>query len=381
MKIVIAPDSFKGSLSALQAAEAIKKGIEKQARKVETLLVPMADGGEGTMDSLIAATQGTVQKAEVKDPLGRTITAEYGLLGEAGQSGKKQCVIDTASASGLALLTEQEKNPLVASSQGTGQLMMHALEQGCNRLIIGLGGSATVDGGAGILQALGAKLLDEQGQEVGPGGGPLHKIKQLDLTALDPRLKNAEIVAACDVNNPLIGPEGAAKVFGPQKGASEEMVNQLETGLKHWADLLEQTTGRSIHLFPGAGAAGGIGGMLKAVFNCKMETGIDMVIAAADLKQKLLGAQLVITGEGQIDQQTAFGKTPYGVAKVAKSLGIPCVAIAGSVGEGIGSLHECGITAVFSLINRPMSLQAAIEHSEDLLSSIAEQIVRLYVAK
>ncbi|WP_455675609.1 glycerate kinase, partial [Pradoshia sp.] len=355
MKIVIAPDSFKGSLSALEAAKAIEKGVKRARKDAETVLVPVADGGEGTLDSLLAAANGKKVQVNVKGPLLETVQAEYGLLRE-----RDICVIEMASASGLYLIEQSQLNPLLTTTYGTGELIKHALDNGCRRFILAIGGSATNDGGAGMLQALGMRLLDADGQPIQFGGGALRKLTQIDTSEFDARIAESEFLIASDVQNPLIGRHGASYVFGPQKGATSEMVEQLDQNLGHFADLVEEQTGIRLHDKAGAGAAGGIGGAFQAFFPSKMSRGIDIVIEYIGLKEKLIGAECVFTGEGQIDFQTASGKTPMGVAQEAKKHRIPVFALAGSIGQGIDVLHEHGITSVHSIVNGPMALEEAM---------------------
>lgn len=374
MKIVIAPDSFKGSLSAFEVAKAIEKGVKKVREDIETVLVPVADGGEGTLDSLVAATNGRKVQVDVKGPLLETVQAEYGLLGDG-----ETCVIEMANASGLYLIEQSQLNPFITTTYGTGELIKKALDNGCRKFILGIGGSATNDGGAGMLQALGMKLLDSEGQSIRFGGGALRDIVQIDVSEFDARIAESEFLIASDVQNPLIGINGASFVFGPQKGATPEMVDQLDQNLQHYANLVEEVTGVRLHEMAGAGAAGGIGGAFQAFFPSKMSRGIDIVVEYTGLKEKLIGADCVFTGEGQIDFQTASGKTPMGVAQEAKKCGIPVFVLAGSIGHGIDVLYEHGITSVHSIVNGPMALEEAMERGEELLLQAAERVVRTYL--
>ncbi|MED4202958.1 glycerate kinase [Neobacillus mesonae] len=376
MKIVIAPDSFKGSLTALEAALAIEKGIKKVLPKAETVLVPVADGGEGTADSLVAATDGRFVDVVVKGPLLEQVQAAYGILGDQGT-----CVIEMATASGLNLIAPEKRNPLLTTTFGTGELIKKALDDGCQNFILAIGGSATNDGGAGMLQALGMKLLDSDGKPVGFGGGELSRIAAIDESEFDARIAEAKFLIATDVQNPLIGMNGASHVFGPQKGATPEMVEVLDRNLAHWADLIEAKTGIRLHEKPGAGAAGGIGGAFQAFFPAVTKRGIDLVMEYTKLGQKLEGAKCIFTGEGQTDFQTASGKTPMGVAQEAKKHGqIPVFILAGSVGSGIDQLYEHGINSVHSIINAPMTLQEAMDRGAELLEQAAEQVMRTYLA-
>ena len=375
-KIVVAPDSFKGSLSALEVAESVERGIKKVLPAITIHKVPMADGGEGTLESLVDATSGRLEVVTVMDPLLREIKATFGVLGD-----NKTAVIEMAQASGICLVAEKEKNPLLTTTFGTGQLIKAALEMGLRNFILAIGGSATNDGGAGMLQALGAKLLDINNEEVPVGGGNLHKVEHIDLSNFDTRIKDCKFTIASDVQNPFIGSNGASFVFGPQKGATPSMVEQLDSNLTHWANKIEEVTNRSVHHIPGAGAAGGLGGAFLAFFPSELKRGIDIVIEYTDLESFLVEADLVITGEGKIDFQTASGKTPMGVAQLAKKYDIPTIAIAGTVGEGIENLYEVGIDAMFSLTDGPMRLEKAMKDGSQLITKQIEQIIRLYLLK
>ncbi|PMC37865.1 glycerate kinase [Bacillus sp. UMB0899] len=373
MKIVIAPDSFKGSVSAVEAALAIERGILKAFPDFETVCLPIGDGGEGTLDTLVAATNGHTKAVRATGPLGQQIDAEYGILGD-----NKTCVIEMATASGLALVPEGQLNPLKATTYGTGELIRHALDSGYTSFILALGGSATNDGGVGMLQALGLKVLDENGNEIGQGGGELGKVHNIDMSELDPRIRTSTFLIASDVENPLIGPNGASYVFGPQKGATLDIVKVLDNNLAHWGDCVEKASGVRLHELKGAGAAGGIGGAFQAFFPSKMRRGIDVVIDHVDFHKTVNGADLVITGEGQVDFQTASGKTPMGVAQAARSHDIPTIILAGSVGAGVDVLYQYGIVSVNSIINRPMTLNEAMENAVELIEFAAEQVVRSY---
>ena len=373
MKIVIAPDSFKGSLTAVEAAEAIERGVKKALPLSDTMMVPIADGGEGTLETLVVATGGYTRNVRVMGPLGEEVEATYGILGD-----KETCVIEMASASGIGLVPKEELNPFLATTFGTGELITHALDEGYSNFILAIGGSATNDGGAGMLQALGVRLLNEGGNSVGFGGGNLSSIRKIDLDGFDKRIANSSFLIASDVENPLVGVSGASYVFGPQKGASPEDVKVLDSQLTHWANEVDRTTGVKLHEKPGAGAAGGIGGAFQAFFPSTMERGIDVVIAYTNLEKKLVGGDLVITGEGQVDSQTASGKTPMGVAQAANDLGIPTVVMAGSVGDGIEALYPYGVISVHSIVNRPLPLEVAMEEASSLLENSAEQVVRSF---
>ena len=375
MKIVIAPDSFKGSLSAYDVAIAIEKGIKKYLTDAETVIVPMADGGEGTMDALVAATKGEIFYAQVKNPLGSEIEAAYGILGDG-----KTCIIETASASGLYLIPEDKRNPLETTTYGTGQLIKEALDKGYRKFIIGLGGSATNDAGVGMLQALGLKFLNCDGNEIGFGGGSLHEIVTIDNSKFDIRIAEANFIIASDVKNPFIGQNGASYVFGPQKGATFEMAELLDNNLHHFANLIEKYIGIQVHEKEGAGAAGGLGGAFQAFFPAEIRAGIEIVIEYSGFAKDVADADLVITGEGRTDFQTVEGKTPMGVAREAKKYGVPTIVLAGSIGEGIDGLYQYGIISIHSIVNGPIVLQAAMEHASELLANRAEQIVRTFFA-
>jgi glycerate kinase len=371
VKIVIAPDSFKGSISAIEAAEAIERGVKRCFPQAETIKVPIADGGEGTMDCLLKSSGGQKVQEQVTGPLGQLVTAEYGIL----HSGNI-AIIEVAQASGITLISKEKRNPLNATTFGTGELIKKALDDGCRHFILALGGSATNDGGAGMLQALGMRLLDEQGKEVGWGGANLKQIHSIDDSSWDPRIAESQFLIASDVQSPLIGPEGATHIFGPQKGATQEMIEQLEHNMIAWADLIEQKTGIRLHHMAGAGAAGGICGAFLAFFPVTIKRGIDVVIEYTGIHESLKGADLVITGEGQIDEQTASGKTPMGIAQEAQKHNVPTIALAGSVGNGIDKLYQHGIKAVFSIVNSPMTLKEAMDQAAPLLEYTTEQVIR-----
>lgn len=375
MKILIAPDSFKENLSAKEVAQAIERGIKKVDENIQTSIVPMADGGEGTVESLVEATDGQIINVKVKDPLMRDIDSYYGVLGD-----RKTAVIEMAAASGLALLEKDERNPMDTTSFGTGQLIKYAIEEGYKDIIIGIGGSATNDGGAGMLMALGAKLLDANGEDIGLGAKGLGKLKSIDLYNFHEDIKDCNFVVACDVDNPLVGKRGASYVFGPQKGADEHMVKILDAKLENFGKVVEDTLEISLLQYPGAGAAGGMGAALLAFLDAELERGIDIVIEATQLERKIMDSNLVITGEGKIDGQTQFGKTPYGIATLAKKYNKPVIAIAGGIGEDASVLYEKGIDSIFSIVNKPMTLEEAMVHGESLLEDTAERIIRALIA-
>ena len=355
MKIVIAPDSYKESLSALEVAQAVEAGFRQVFPDADYVLVPVADGGEGTVDAMVAATGGRKETVTVSGPLGEPVEAFYGLTGDGDTA-----VIEMAAASGLALVPPDRRNPLLTNSRGTGELIRAALDAGARRFILGIGGSATNDGGAGMVQALGARLLDLEGRELDGSGGDLARLERIDVSALDPRLAECRIEVACDVDNPLTGARGASAVFGPQKGATPEMVQALDANLARLARIVGRDLGVAVDTVPGAGAAGGMGAAMLAFFGATLKPGIEIVTAAVDLDTHVRDADLVITGEGRIDFQTVHGKTPIGVARVAKRHGKPVIGIAGSLGADVGVVHAHGIDAVFSVLGKPCTLDEAL---------------------
>jgi glycerate kinase len=369
MKIVIAPDSYKESLSALDVACAIEAGFREIYPDAEYVKIPVADGGEGTVEAMVAATQGRVIPVKVTGPLGEPVAGFYGV------SGDEQCAfIEMAAASGLELLSPAQRNPLKTTSWGTGELIRHALDLGVRRIIIGLGGSATNDGGAGMVQALGAKLLTDEHQHIGQGGAELAALMKIDISELDSRLADCQIDVACDVTNPLTGEEGASAVFGPQKGATPEMVTNLDHALAHYAACIKQDLGIDVLSLEGGGAAGGMGAALFAFCGAKLRPGIDIVTEALHLDTLVADANLVITGEGRMDSQTIHGKVPVGVARVAKRYHIPVIGIAGSLTADVGVVHQHGIDAVFSVLYRVCSLDDALAHAGENVRMAARNI-------
>jgi glycerate kinase len=375
MKIVIAPDSFKGSLTALQVAEAIEVGLRRVFPDAAIEKVPMADGGEGTVQSLVDATSGQILTAQVLDPLGNSINAQYGVLGDGVTA-----VIEMAAASGLTLVPLDKRDPRVTTTYGTGELIRAALAHGCRKLIIGIGGSATNDGGAGMAQALGAKLLTASGEQIEQGGGSLATLNSIDLSELDSRIAETETIVACDVNNPLTGKQGASHVYGPQKGATPEMIRVLDANLVHFDKIVQRDLSKSVGNVPGAGAAGGLGAGLMAFLDASLKSGIEIVTEATQLSKRFAGADLVITGEGQINFQTVFGKTPVGVAQVAKTHNIPVIAIAGSIADDSDGVYDAGIDAMIDIVPEPMPLETAIENATALTEIAAERAGRLVAA-
>jgi glycerate 2-kinase len=372
LRIVIAPDSYKGSLSAVEVAESMERGIRKVFPDAQIRKIPIADGGEGTVAALTASTGGRTLTEIVEDPLGRSIPAEWGILGDG-----RTAVIETAAASGLNLVPKDRRDPRIASSFGTGLLIKAALDAGLRKIIIGLGGSATNDGGAGMITALGAVFLDESGNELPPGGSALINLHKIDLSNLDARLKATEITVACDVDNPLCGPRGASAVYGPQKGATPEIVNELDSALSHYAGIAAKATGKNVSELPGSGAAGGLGAGLMLFTNAVLRPGIDIVIEATDLSRIIQEADLVLTGEGNTDFQTAFGKAPMGVAGIAKKHGKPVICLSGGLGAGANDLLGLGIDALMSIANGPMTLEQCMESADRLIEGAAERLARL----
>ncbi|HDU4712121.1 TPA: glycerate kinase [Klebsiella aerogenes] len=355
MKIVIAPDSYKESLSALDVATAIETGFREIYPHAEYVKVPVADGGEGTVEAMVAATQGHIVQVSVTGPLGEPVEAFYGL------SGDMRCAyIEMAAASGLESVPPTRRNPLLTTSWGTGELIRYALDAGVSQIIIGIGGSATNDGGAGMAQALGAKLLTAEQQQIAPGGGALETLARIDLSELDPRLADCRIDVACDVTNPLTGPQGASAVFGPQKGATTAMIERLDRGLQHFAQIIDRDLDIDVLSLEGGGAAGGMGAALYAFCGAKLRPGIEIVTDALRLADLVADADLVITGEGRIDSQTIHGKVPVGVAKVAKRFNVPVIGIAGSLTADVGVVHQHGLDAVFSVLYTVCTLDEAL---------------------
>ena len=341
-------------------------------KNAEIISVPMADGGEGTVQSLIDTTGGKLINIEVKGPLLSPVAALYGILGDGNTA-----VIEMPAASGITLISKEKRNPMKTTTYGTGEIIKHALNMGCRNFIIGIGGSATNDGGAGMLNALGVKLLDENGDDISFGGGSLDKLETIDFWKIDSRIKLCNIVAACDVDNPLCGERGASYIFRTQKGADDNMIITLDKNLSHYADMVEKYLGISIKHYPGAEAAGGLGGGLLAFFNAKLQPGINIVIETTALEGKLIDADLFITGDGMIDYQTQYGKTPYGVAKLAKKYNIPVIAIAGGIGKDAEELYLKGFDSIFSIVDKPMTLKEAIENSDLLVQNTTERIMKV----
>lgn len=376
MKIVIAPDSFKESLTALEVANAIETGFKRIFPNAEYVKLPMADGGEGIVQSLVDATQGRLIEAEVTAPLGNQVKSFFGLSGDG-----KTAIIEMAAASGLHLVPMDRRNPCQTTSFGTGELIKQALDLGVQHIILGIGGSATNDGGAGMLQALGLRLLDKNGQSIGFGGTALSNLAEIQLADLDPRLQHVQIEVACDVNNPLCGERGASAIFGPQKGATPEMVNELDAALAHFAEIADRDCGKQIKEQSGAGAAGGMGGGLLLLPNVQLKAGVQIVLDNLKLAEQVKEADLVITGEGRMDAQSILGKTPIGVARMAKQFNKPVIAIVGCLREDYDVVYEHGIDAVFPIIRSLGDLPTILKQGEQNLISTAQNVARLLSLK
>lgn len=374
MKILVVPDSYKGSLSSQEVASFMEEGILEADPSAQVVKIPMADGGEGTVVAMVSAGGGEYRELEVTGPLGEPVRAVYGLLNDG-----KTAVIEMASASGLMLVPEHRLNPMITTSYGTGELIKDALQLGSRKIVMGLGGSATNDGGVGMAQALGVRFLDEDGVEIGFGGGELHRIRNIDVTGLDPLVAGCEFIIASDVTNPLCGPNGAAYVFSPQKGATPEMVEKLDQNLKALGLLIHAELGQDVINLEGAGAAGGMGAGLIAFAKAKMARGIDIVLETAKFEDQVKDADLVLTGEGRTDSQTAYGKAPAGVAKLAKKHKKPVICISGGISSEVHTLYEAGMDVIIGATQSPMTLNQAIENSSTLIRHAAASVVRTYL--
>jgi glycerate 2-kinase len=372
VRIIIAPDSYKGSVSALGVADAIERGLLRVFPDAQVFKVPMADGGEGTVEALVAATGGEILYEAVNGPLGEPVTAHWGILGDG-----KTAVIEMAAASGLPLVPTERRDPLITTSYGTGQLMKAALDRGLRKMIIGIGGSATNDAGSGMATALGFRFSNAAGEELPFGGAALAQLTEIDLSQVDVRLKDSEIIVACDVDNPLCGPKGASTVYGPQKGATPEMVAELDAALQNFSEFAREATGKAVAEYPGAGAAGGLGAGLMFFTNAVLRPGVEIVIEATGLASLAQTVDLVVTGEGCTDFQTAFGKAPVGVASVAKKHGKPVVCLSGSLGPGAEDVLKHGIDALMSVVPRPMSLDECMQSGAALIEQAAERLAHL----
>lgn len=378
MKIVIAPDSFKESMTALEAAESMEKGWKDIFGDEAVIdIIPMADGGEGTTTSIAEALEASMHHVEVTSPNQQKVMAEYAVSKDG-----RTAVLEMAEASGIGLVKKQERNPLTASSYGTGELILDALEKGVDKIIIGIGGSATNDGGAGMIQALGGRLLNKEGKAVSSGGAALAELHSIDLSGMDERLQRVEIAAACDVKNPLVGENGASAVYGPQKGATPEMVKELDNALGIFADVMKRDLGVDIAEREGAGAAGGMGAGLIGCLGAALESGIDIVLKETNFYERVKGADLIVTGEGKMDSQTVYGKTPVGVAKAAHSVneGAVVLAVCGHLGEGYEAVYEHGITAAFSMMPGPLDLSDALANGPKYAENISRSLALMWKA-
>ena len=372
MKIIIAPQGFKGSVSALAAAMAIERGVMAAEPEAKTVLVPVADGGDGTLDALVGSTGGQVFQSTVIGPLGQPLQAMWGVMGDG-----KTAVVEMARASGLALVPPRQHNPRITTTQGTGQVIKEALDRGFTRIIVGLGGSATNDGGTGMATALGARFLDERGRPIPAGGAALARLADVDAGELHPGLSGATIIGATDVTNPLCGPTGASAIFGPQKGASPEVVAELDAALLNFAQVVRRDLRQDVAEVPGAGAAGGLGAGLIVFAGAQLRSGIDMVCDVLGFDNHLEGADLVITGEGRADQTTIFDKAPVGVARRALLQNVPTLLLAGSLGPGHEELYQHGIAGMICISDGPMSLNQSLKRTEELLEAAAQRTIRL----
>ncbi len=373
MRIVIAPDSFKGCLKAMDVAQAMRRGVQRVYLDSVIDMIPMADGGEGTVDALLCAVKGEKIEINVTDPLGRPIKATYGLIDDGATA-----VIEMAAASGLTLLRHEERNPRITSTQGTGVLIKDALDRGVKKILLGIGGSATNDGGAGLATALGVKLLDAQGKELPPGGATLANLVNIDMSGIDPRLSDVKIEVACDVQNPLCGPEGASAVYGPQKGANLEDIKVLDTALQNFGERLSESAGANLLELAGGGAAGGLGAGVVGFLGAKLRPGSLMVLEGANAAEKIMHADLVLTGEGRTDFQTAYGKVPVGVAALAKSYNVPVLVISGSVEGVAGLLVDHGIASCFSVSEGPTTIEEAYSKAEEQLERAVARVLTVW---
>ncbi|OXB95343.1 MULTISPECIES: glycerate kinase [Bacillus] len=373
MKVVIASDSYKESLKAIEVCGAIERGFRAIFPNAEYVKIPIGDGGEGTVESLVDATGGRIISISVTGPLREGIQAFYGISKD-----KKTAFIEMAAASGLQHVPVEKRNPLITTTKGTGELILHALDQGVEYIILGLGGSATNDGGTGMLAALGVRFINDKGEVIDPSGGTLHSIVAIDFSRMDPRLKGVKIEAACDVDNPLVGMQGASFIFGRQKGANVEMMKELDENLQHYANMLKRYVSFDVSEIPGAGAAGGMGAAVISVLKGDLRRGIEIVLDYTNFVKHIEDANLIITGEGRIDKQTAYGKAPVGVAGRAKRFSVPVIAIGGSVSPDYSAVYEKGIDAVFSITTRPMTLEEAYKVAEENIEMTTKNIATVW---
>ena len=370
MKILLAPDSFKGTMTSMEIISFLEEAATLHFDPLEIVKLPLADGGEGTVDTLLFIKGGKYEWAEVTGPLGEKVKAKYGIIED------KTAVIEMAQASGLPLIDRKDRNPLLTTTYGTGELIKDAIEKGIRNFIIGIGGSATNDGGIGALQALGVKFLDEKGNEIGFGGKELGKIKHIELENIDRRIKESNFIVMCDVDNPLTGDRGASFVFGPQKGATKEMLEILENGMRNYAEVIRNELGINVNEIPGAGAAGGLGAALHCFLGAQLKPGIDTILDFANFDEMLKGVDFVVTGEGKMDKQSIFGKAPSGIAKRCRKYGTKAVAIVGSMGEGAEEIYKYGIESIMPTVNKEMSLDEALSRAKELLAGAADRMFR-----
>ncbi len=373
MKVIIAPDSFKGSASAIEVAKNIQEGVLSVDNTAETIIMPVADGGEGTIEAIASCVKTDIHEVTVCGPMGEETKAFFATV-----DGGKTAIVEMAQASGLPMVPQEQRNPLVATTYGTGELMKAALDFGCEKMIIGIGGSATNDGGAGALMALGAVFKDAEGNELRLGGGALSELAEIDLNEFDKRIFDIDMVVACDVTNPLTGSNGASAVYGPQKGATPEMVKELDAALMNFAQVSKKQLDKDFASCPGAGAAGGLGFALLAFCKAKFAAGIDIVLDVCGFEKELQDADLVITGEGRIDGQSVQGKVLYGIGMRAKEKNVPVIAIGGGVREDSEALLDCGISAMFSIANGPMTLEYAMQNGTMLIKQVTKNVMRVF---
>lgn len=372
MRIIVAPDSFKGSVSAVSTANAIERGIKEIFPDADVIKIPIADGGEGTVEALIMATGGRMIYQKVVGPLGEPVQAYWGILGDG-----ETAVIEMAAASGLPIVPQNKQDPRITTTYGTGELIKGALDKGLKKIIIGIGGSATNDGGCGMAQALGGKFFDADGQELTYGGAALIKLESMDLSGMDSRLADTEIMVACDVDNPLCGPRGATAVYGAQKGASPKVIAELDRALLHFASKVQVETGKDVIEHPGAGAAGGLGAGLLLFTAARLEPGVKIVLNVTGFESLVRTAQLVITGEGRTDFQTAFGKAPVGVSKLAKKYNVPTLCLSGGLCQGYEDVLQHGIDGLMSTVPHPMTLEEAMKKGTDLIEMGAKRLCQI----
>ncbi len=371
MKVLIAMDSFKGTFSSIEAAALVEKGIKKVYKDAVIDKVSIADGGEGTVETLVESLNGKYVYKQVKGPLGETVKSNYGIIYN------DTAVIEMSKASGLTLVPEDRRNPLYTTTYGTGELIKDALDNNCSKIIIGIGGSATNDGGAGMAAALGARFLNRNGSELPFGGGALGELDVIDLSGIDKRIKNTKFLTACDVTNPLCGKNGASYVFGPQKGATPETIKILDANLKHYADIIKEVLGKDITDLPGAGAAGGLGAGLAVFLGAQLEKGIDIILDIIKIEERIKECDIVITGEGKLDSQTVYGKVPAGIASRAKKYGKAVFAIPGFIGEGGEKVYEHGIDSIMSPVVAPITMSELMNNSDRLIIDAAERLFRI----